>query len=194
MRRVWISVSTATAIILLALAAVAARYAEARSTKKAQEPRPGAQTEKLLKSLQGVWTITDKLSPDASNPQGVTGAGTIVWRAGPGGYSAVEEFRSKQGQNDVTGLGMMWWDKSANGYHTIWCDSTNPTGCIDFKNAAQWQRADLVLQEDYESNGKKFTFREVFGEITANSFKQTLYGGEAGKDLKVDEVIEARRQ
>jgi hypothetical protein len=152
------------------------------------------QTARLLKAMQGTWTITDTLSPDAKNPKGVRGGGTEVWRPGPGGYSAIEEFHSKQADTDVTGIGMMWWDEVSKGFHTIWCDSTNPTGCIDFKNAAHWEGSNLVLQEDYELNGKKFTFKEVFGEFAENSFKQTLYGGEAGHDLKVDEVIEARRK
>lgn len=166
----------------------------ARAKSGGQAAQPAQQAARLLKALQGTWAITDTLAPDAKNPKGVVGAGTIVWRPGPGGYSAVEEFHSKQGEQDVTGFGMMWWDEAANGYHTIWCDSTNPGGCIDFKNAAKWDGDELVLQEDYESKGKKFTFKEVFGEITATGFRQTLYGGEAGKELKVDEVIEGKRK
>jgi len=176
--------------LLAAGGAVSARMVMAR----AQGEKAGAEVERLLKAMQGTWTITDTLAPDAKNPEGVTGTGTIVWKAGPGGYTAVEEFRSKQGDLDVTGLGVLWWDEAAKGYHTVWCDSTNPGGCIDFKNAARWEGANLVLQEDYESNGKRFTFKEVFGQITEDSFRQTLYGGEAGKELKVDEVIVARRQ
>jgi hypothetical protein len=50
-----------------------------------------------------------------------------------------------------------------------------------------------VLVEDYEMKGKKFTFKEVFGDITPQSFTQTLYGAEAGAPLKVDQVIYAKR-
>lgn len=194
MRRNLRIMGIATVAILTVMLAIGVGHAIARDSSKLQEAKAGAKIERLLKALQGNWAITDCLSLDAANPQGAAGTGTIVWRPGPGGYSVVEEFHSKQGGKDVTGLGMMWWDESASGYHTIWCDSTNPGGCIDFKNSARWESAGLVLQEDYESNGKKFTFKEIFGDITANSFRQTLYGGEVGKDLKVDEVIEARRQ
>jgi hypothetical protein len=158
------------------------------------ETKSDGQIERLLRALEGTWSITDELAPDASSPKGKTGAGTIIWRPGPGGYSVVEEFRSKQGDMDVTGLGMFWWDEVARGYHTIWCDSTNPGGCIDFKNPAKWEGSSLVLQEDYELHGKKYTFREVFGDITSESFTQTLYGGEAGGSLKVDETIHARKR
>jgi hypothetical protein len=156
-------------------------------------PKPGPQMERLLKALDGTWAITEEFAPDASSPKGKTGAGTIIWRPGPGGYSAVEEYRSKQGNEEVSGLGELWWDEGAQGYHTIWCDSTNPGGCIDFKNVARWEGSNLVLQENYESNGRKFTFKEVFSDLGGNSFTQTLYGAEVGHELKVDQVIHGKR-
>jgi hypothetical protein len=88
---------------------------------------------------------------------------------------------------------VFWWDDSAGGYRTIWCDSTNPGGCIAFKNVAHWHGAQLVLVEDYEMNGKRFTFKEVFGDITPGTFTQTLYGAEAGGPLKVDQIIRATK-
>lgn len=190
MRRFWVGVG----VIVIAIGAASLASNSLRAKRQGQAAKPGAQVERLLKVMKGTWTITDTLSPDAKNPKGVKGAGTIVWRPGPGGFSVEEEFHSKQGEQDVSGLGMMWWDEASKGFHTIWCDSTNPGGCIDFKNVARWEGPDLVLQEDYESNGRKFTFREVFGEFSEKSFKQTLYGGEVGKELKVDEVIEAKRK
>ena len=203
MRRVmFLACAAAVTVAMAIVTAVAvsgemARAWTARPAGSAQDASGetlSVQTARLLKAMQGTWTITDTLSPDAKNPTRVKGGGTEVWRPGPGGYSAIEKFHSKRGDTDVTGIGMMWWDGASKGFHTIWCDSTNPTGCIDFKNAAHWEGSSLVLQEDYELNGKKFTFKEEFGEFAENSFKQTLYGGEAGHDLKVDEVIEARRK
>ena len=88
---------------------------------------------------------------------------------------------------------MFWWDEAAQGYRTIWCDSTNPGGCINFKNVARWAGEQLVLIEDYEVNGKKFTFKEVFGNITPGAFTQTLYGSESSKELKVDQTIQATK-
>ena len=152
------------------------------------------QIERLLRALEGSWSITDELAPDASSPKGKKGVGTIIWRRGPGGFSAVEEFRSKQGEVQFTGIGMMWWEEALHGYHVIWCDSTNPGGCINFKNAARWEGSSLILQEDYEVRGKEYTFKEVFGHITSDSFTQTLYGGEAGASLKVDEIIRGRKR
>ena len=49
---------------------------------------------------------------------------------------------------------------------------------------AKWERDQFVLRDEFERNGKKFSFKEVFSEITPTSFTQTLYQGEAGKELK----------
>jgi hypothetical protein len=49
---------------------------------------------------------------------------------------------------------------------------------------ARWEADQFVLRDEFERNGKKFDFKEVFSEITTTSFTQTLYQGEAGKDLK----------
>jgi len=157
------------------------------------EPKPGPQIEKLLRAFEGTWSIQEKLAPDAKAPKGLSGAGKIVWRPGPGGFSVIEDYESKQGNRNVTGLGVFWWDESAQGYRTIWCDSTNPGGCINFKNVVHWENSTLVLQEDYEVNGKKYTFKEVFGDLTNDSFTQTLYGGDAGGPLKVDQVIQGKK-
>jgi hypothetical protein len=157
------------------------------------EAKADPQIERLLRELSGTWSITEEFAPATGSPKGKTGQGTIIWRPGPGGYSAVEEYRSKQGDEEISGLGEFWWDEAAHGYHTIWCDSTNPTGCIDFKNVARWEKSDLVLQEDYEVKGRRYTFKEVFGNITDDSFTQTLYGGDAGGSLKVDQVIHGKR-
>lgn len=156
-------------------------------------PQPGPQIERLIKTFDGGWAITEELAPDASSPKGKTGNGDIIWRLGPGGFSLIEEYRSKQGNAEIRGMGVFWWDDAAQGYRTIWCDSTNPGGCIDFKNVARWEGSNLVLQEDYETNGKKFTFKEVFSDISITKFTQTLYGAEVGHELKVDQVIHADR-
>ena len=161
----------------------------------AQVPAEGKspQMEKLLRSFEGMWSIKEEFAPEAGSPNGTTGGGQIVWRAGPGRFSVIEEYRLKRGSAEVTGLGVFWWDEAGQGYRTIWCESTNPGGCISFKNVARWEGPRLALVEDYEVNGKKVVFKEVFGDIVPGGFTQTLYGGEAGKELKVDQIIQATK-
>ena len=122
------------------------------------EPKPGPQIERLRQALEGTWSIKERLAPDTASPSGATGEGRIVWRPGPAGFSVVEDYWSRQGRRKIAGLGVFWWDEAEHGYRTIWCDSTNPGGCINFKNVARWDGSRLVLVEDYEINRKKFTF------------------------------------
>lgn len=157
------------------------------------EPKSSPQIEKMLGAFEGTWSIKEKFAPDAGSPNGAMGEGQIVWRAGPGGFSVLEEYESKRGSGEVTGLGVFWWDEAARGYRTIWCDSTNPGGCISFKNVARWEGPLFVLVEDYEVQGKKVIFKEVFGDIAPGAFTQTLYGGESGKELSVDQTIQATK-
>lgn len=166
---------------------------KASSRARAAQPAPHSQITRLLRALEGTWSITEDLAPDTRSPKGRTGTGKVVWRPGPGGFTVVEDYHSKEGEDEVSGLGMLWWDDAGNGYHTIWCDSTNPGGCIDFKTLAHWEMSKLVLQDEYEVDGKKFTFREEFGDITDDRFTQTLYGGPVGGPLKVDMTIHATR-
>jgi hypothetical protein len=42
-------------------------------------------------------------------------------------------------------------------------------------------------------SGKKVIFKEVCGDIATGRFTQTLYGGEAAKELKVDQTIQAKK-
>jgi hypothetical protein len=185
------------AIGLVAMAAIGAAaqagQGQAAAAQVSPEPKGNPQIEKLLRSFEGTWSIKEKFAPDAGSPNGATAAGQIVWRAGPGRFSVIEEYRSKRVGTEVTGLGVFWWDEAAQGYRTIWCESTNPGGCISFKNVARWEGEQLVLVEDYEVNGKKVIFKEVFGDIAQGAFTQTLYGGEAGKELKVDQTIQATK-
>ena len=157
------------------------------------QPKPSPQIERLLHAFEGTWGTREKFAPDAASPNGATAEGKIVWRPGPGGFSAVEEYQSRQGNTETTGMGVFWWDDAAHGYRTIWCDSTNPGGCISFKSVLRWEGLQLVLIEDYEVNNKKLTFKEAFGNISSSTFTQTLYGGPRGGELKIDQTIQAAK-
>jgi hypothetical protein len=52
----------------------------------------------------------------------------------------------------------------------------------------------FVLGDEFERNGKRFEFKEIFSEITLTSFTQTIYQGEAGKELKRVLTIRATKQ
>jgi hypothetical protein len=156
-------------------------------------PAPSDQMQKLLRTLGGTWSITYTLEPTEQLPKGGTGAGREVFRPGPGGASLVEEFRAREGTRDVSGLGLAWWDESAQGFRAVWCSDDNPAGCGVMSGLARFDGADFVLTDEFEMMGKKMAFKEVFSNITTVSFTQTLYQGEAGSELKKIMTVQATK-
>ena len=140
--------------------------------------------QRVFNAFLGTWSITEKLEPSETTPTGGTGQGEEVYRSGPGGASIIEEVHVKEGSHDMSGLGVAWWDQTAQGYKVLWCNSKNQSGCILMAHVARWEGDQWVLGDEIERDGKKFVFKEVFSEITPTSFTQTLYQGEAGKELK----------
>src|SRR5262245_15390005 len=143
-------------------------------------PAPSEQMQKLLRTFGGTWSITYTLEPTEQSPKGGTGVGREVFRPGPGGASLIEEFHAREGTRDVSGLGLAWWDESAQGFRAVWCSDDNPSGCGVMSGLARFDGADFVLTDEVDVAGKKMTFKEVFSNITTMSFTQTLYQGEVG--------------
>ena len=126
-------------------------------------------------------------------PNGGVGEGEEVYRAGPGGSFVIEEVQLKEATGEISGLGVAWWDENAQAYRALWCDSVNPDRCVTMTHFAKWESDQFVLRGEFERNEKRFLFKEVFSEITPISFTQTLYQGEAGKELKPLLTIHATR-
>jgi len=156
--------------------------AQAPSATKNGQPSPEMQ--KLFNAFLGTWSVTEKIEPNERLPNGGVGEGEVVYRAGPGAVSLIEEIHLKEPTGEISGLGIAWWDAKAQGYRALWCNSENPSGCILMAHLAKWEGDQFVLGDEFERNGKKFEFKEVISEITPTSFTQTLYQGEAGKELK----------
>ena len=149
--------------------------------------------ERLLSTFSGTWAITYTIDPCDRTPNGGTGQGREVYRPGPGGTSLIEEFHSREGTTEVSGLGLAWWDEQAQGYKAVWCYSGNPGGCGVMAHSARFEGADFVLTDEFERMGKKLAFKEVFSDITTMSFTQTLYQGDVGGDLKRVMTIKATK-
>jgi hypothetical protein len=172
------------------------------SCATAQESPPSAlrtkqtspEMQKLFDTFLGTWSVTEKIEPSEMMPKGGTGQGEEVYKAGPGGISLIEEIHLKEGANEISGLGVGWWDEKVKGFRVLWCDSENPNGCIMMAHLAKWEGDQWVLGDEFQRDGKKFVFKEVFSEITPTSFTQTLYQGEAGKELKKLLTIHATKR
>ena len=158
--------------------------AMAQAPSATKEGQPSPEMQKLFNAFLGTWPVTEKIEPSETMLNGGAGEGTEVYRAGPGGASMIEEIRLKEPSGEISGLGVVWWDVKGQGYKAVWCNSQNPNGCILMVHLAKWEGDQFVLGDKSERNGRKFEFKEVFSEITPSSFTQTLYQGEAGKELK----------
>ena len=83
-----------TAALMLLLSAANLVSSQQLNTKAAKDSTL-AQTAKLLGMFSGTWSITEVYDPSDSMPQGGTGSGQEIWRAGPGERSVIEEYRSR---------------------------------------------------------------------------------------------------
>jgi hypothetical protein len=173
----------------LDLSLSAAQELQQKPTSTTRQPSPEMQ--KLFNEFLGTWRVTEKIEPSETMPNGGAGEGTEVYWAGPGGASIIEEIHLKETSGEFSGMGVAWWDEKGQGYRALWCNSENPNGCIVMAHLAKWEGDQFVLRDEFEKNGKKLNFKEVFSEITPTSFTQTLYEGQADKELKKLATIHA---
>lgn len=164
----------------------------AHARRAAGDVRPAPELESLTKALSGTWGITIDTEPNERLPKGGKGRGQEIWRPGPGGLSFIEDYQSS-GDGEISGIGVFWWDREKARFQVTWCDSTNSSGCSAMKKGAAWKGDDLILEHEWEGAGRHFTMREVFSGIHPNSFTQTLYQGESGKELRRVVTIHANR-
>jgi hypothetical protein len=179
------------AIVMLSLSLATAQESQQKSTNTLRQS--SSEMQRLFNAFLGTWRVSEKIEPSEAMPNGGVGEGTEVYRAGPGGLSIIEEIHLKESTGEISGLGIGWWDEKAHGYKALWCNSQNPNGCILMAHLARWEGDRFVLRDEFEKDGKKFNFKEVFSEIMPTSFTQTLYQGEVRKELKRLLTIQATR-
>ena len=64
-----------------------------------------------------------------STPQGGRGHGVQVWRAGPGGFTFMEEEHNYTPAGEVFIVGYTWWDATRKRFGGMECNSQWPIGC-----------------------------------------------------------------
>ena len=176
------------------LACVLAVVAISLSWAGPENPRAAPQLERLMEALSGRWSIAITVEPNEHMPKGGKGQGEEIWRSGPGGLSLIEEYHSTGDEGEISGLGVAWWDKEVERFQVTWCDNTNSSSCSVMKKGARWEGNSVVAENEWEDAGKHFVFREVFSNITENSFTQTLYQGESTGTLRRLATITATRK
>jgi hypothetical protein len=169
-------------------AALAQNAKSAPTMPKLKIPGPEAQNLML-----GTYSTRIEYPPDQKMPKGAVASGTEIWRPGPGGYSVVEEYHEQGPAGNTEGFAIAWWDQQAQGQRFVWCDSTSPKSCSLSKSVAKWEGDRLVYVEEEEISGKKVVRSEIFSDITATSFTQTLKDGPSGAELRTVVTIHATK-
>jgi len=166
------------AIVCSLVASAVAIAGEPKAPEKNDSAR--SETERVLSALRGTWAVTEYGADGAP-----VAKGRETWRPGPGGRSLIEEYHSTDSHGaDYAGFALGWWDDQAQGFRITWCDNRETHGCKILSEAAQWQGATWVVSDA--------EFKEIFSEITPNSFTQTIYS-EAPEGMRADLKIEGKR-
>ena len=169
------------------------READQKQAPAPTTPPPAHEMQRLNNRLAGRWSIGQAFEPRGGMPKGAVGQGTEVWRPGPGALSLVEEIQTRVGDREFSGLGVIWWDTQAQGYRVVWCGSANPRGCVVMSKLAHWESDQFVVGDEFERDGRKVVYREVFSDFTPDSFTQTIYEGESGGELRRKLTIHATK-
>jgi hypothetical protein len=165
------------------------------SAQRAAEP--SAELRSLTNILSGKWSLEVKSEPSPGMTNGVTRSGEETWRAGPGGFTLIEDERLPTPAGDVFLLGIIWWDNRTKSFHGMECNSQLPYTC-DLKGALNditmnWDGKQFAIEEQETHNGKKTLWHEVWSDITATSFTQTGESEQPDGSRKMVFTIHAKR-
>jgi len=156
--------------------------------------KPAPEMEKLIHALAGEWSADDIYEPSGLLPKGGVGHSRESYRAGPFGLSLIEEYHSEGDAGTSWGIGIIWWDQKAHGFHFLWCDSyALDQACLVSSKASNWHDNEYVETDEHKVSGKRVFEKEVWSDFTPNSFTQALYVGDAPAKVKRFLTIKAKR-
>ena len=145
--------------------------------------KPAPEMTKLIKTLSGNWTVTEKHEANPMMPNGGEGKGTARIWAGPGGLSLMENYQSTGAMGSLKGIGTWWWDPKAQLFHGVWCDNMMPTGC-DSSGSTKWEGDKLVGSMQGDMNGQSMTMRFIYSDFKPASFVMTMEMGPDASKLQ----------
>lgn len=148
---------------------------------------PAIQMRRLSDVVAGRWSGT--LTSEPGSHEG--GHADETWRMSPGGLTIGEENHLSTPKRDSFDSAAVWWNRKAQKYQGIWCADINDEGCSGFD--AQIESNRVTMTGEWEQNGHRRTWREIFSRPDQNSSIQTLYIGEPGRELKRVSAIRAAK-
>jgi Domain of unknown function (DUF4440) len=164
------------------------------SAAKNAAAKSASQMERLIHALAGEWATEETYEPSDLVPKGGTGHSRDSYRVGPARLSLIQEYHSEGAGGKSWGIGTIWWDADAQGFHFVWCDSfALDRGCRISSQLGKWIGDDYVATDEHVVSAKQVFEKEVWSDFTPNSFSQTLYVGDASDKLKRFLTIKAKR-
>lgn len=164
------------ALIMMFFAALVPVPAKSQSAPE-KTAHPAEELQSLTNALSGKWSVKVKFEPTSKMPNGSVGDAEETWRAGPGGFTLLEEQRTPAAAGDVFLLGVIWWDGKTKSLRGMECNNQLPFTC-DLKGALNditltWDGKQFTVDEWETHDGKKTLWHEVWSEITPTSFTHT---------------------
>lgn len=153
---------------------------QASASAGMEAPKPSPEIEKLTKWLVGTWQTEEKFAPapEFGMPNGGSGKGTSVVKLGPGGFSVIDDYKSRNVMGRFAGHGVTYWDPSEQAYKSFWIDSMSGKGETQ---TGKWEGNDLVFVGESDMQGKKIKTLGKFTNITPRSYTFTLANSISGE-------------
>ncbi len=149
----------------------------------------------LIDALAGTWSAEETYEPSEVVAKGGKGHSTESYRVGPGGTSLIQEYHGNGVVGKSWGIGTIWWDAKGPGFRFVWCDSSAiDAGCRVSSELGAWSGHTFVMNDRREVEGRMVVQKEVWSDITAGSFTQSLYVGDSTETLKLFLTIKAKRR
>jgi hypothetical protein len=111
-------------------------------------------------------------------------------RKGPGGFSIVQDFRSRGVSGSTIGQSYTWWDGNAKAYKSVWCD--NMQGCTEFTttiNGNSW-----TTELEGEADGQK-VHTTIHATMSAdhNAIHEEVANSYNGAPAKTETISDYKR-
>ena len=168
-----------TALVLSILAAtplaLAADAGTSASPSSSASTQAGFRT--LVAALSGSWTLAIHYQPSQEGAAPTDSKGSVRWSTSVNGQVLLEDEHLPLGKNDLTLLGLIWWDDKQKSLAGLLCSSLSPRLC-DPKASLDdiridWDGARLLIEEiEHQRDGSVLLFRESYSEITPRSYLQ----------------------
>jgi hypothetical protein len=142
---------------------------------------------RLSNVLAGRWSGT--LTSETGSRE--VGHADETWRMSPGGLTVVEENHLSTSKEDSFDYAAVWWNRKTQKYQGIWCAEINDEGCSGFDATLKGNQVEMT--GEWERNGNRRAWHEVFSRPDQDSSIQTLDIGEPGGELKRVSVINATK-